>query len=368
MYDPPLTQKGWEQAVDASQGVLSVLREQGQDIGAVSAVYSSPTMRTMATAAAVAHELGINSVSPAYGLNCCAAAKGEGVASKYFDRAPPEDVMRGVALGCWPPIGDVRSIDLRNRQRRGFVESVVELAAMHSPGDIVVLVTHREGLWEILRHTSGAPAAGYCCTRYFNCDPARSTVEKWKTEPGATAEPAAPARRLGVSRSFEQLFLPGAEEQQGPVAARAQAQVCSLVRTCPSSPPRPRASHRRTCPSSPAHACASQTSNSDTSTLRELLERGAGTVCIDRKGRGGTITKLWVTPGVRGVWVPNSSVSDGEMVELLSPPQPSEGNEGDFVAVRLRSGVEGWTKVKNITAPRVQEVPRGRHPLHALMQ
>lgn len=175
-YDPPLTEKGWQQAVDAARRFRGIL-----DGAAVSAVYSSPTSRTMATAAAIAKEISISSVSPAYGLNCCAAAKQNGVASRHFDRQPTEEAMGGVAVGCWPPIGDASEVDRRSRQRRGFVESVMDLAASHAPGEVIVLVTHREGLWEILRHTSGTPIAGYCCTRYFQYTHDQREVENWET-------------------------------------------------------------------------------------------------------------------------------------------------------------------------------------------
>jgi hypothetical protein len=59
-------------------------------------------------------------------------------------------------------------------------------------------------------------------------------------------------------------------------------------------------------------------------------------------------TLLWRTPGVRGNWVEGGGVVDGEVVTLLSAPVTSEGNEGDFVLIRRSSGLEGWTKVKNV--------------------
>jgi len=44
-------------------------------------------------------------------------------------------------------------------------------------------------------------------------------------------------------------------------------------------------------------------------------------------------------------------VVDGELVSLQSSPVTSEGNEGDFVLVQRPSGVEGWTKLKNVHLP-----------------
>lgn len=86
--------------------------------------------------------------------------------------------------------------------------------------------------------------------------------------------------------------------------------------------------------------------------LAEVLSVGCGPVLLDRRGRHGSrSTRLWVTPGVRGVWVPGASVPDGEVVELLSTTQLSEGGEGEFVRIRRAAevgGHEGWTKLKNI--------------------
>ena len=88
-------------------------------------------------------------------------------------------------------------------------------------------------------------------------------------------------------------------------------------------------------------------------TLEEALRAGQGFVTFcrpandqDRECR----TLLWVTPGVRGVWVNESDgVPSGEVVELMSTPQLSEQeDEGLFVRVRRQNGHDGWTKLKNI--------------------
>ena len=105
----------------------------------------------MATAAAIAKELKAPGVTPAYGLNCCAAAKMVGVASRYFGRPADEATMRGVPVSCWPPVGDVEEVHKRNRSSHGFVDTVQELASAHACGEAVVMVTHREGIWEVSR-------------------------------------------------------------------------------------------------------------------------------------------------------------------------------------------------------------------------
>eukprot|EP00913_Durusdinium_trenchii_P025146 g23605.t1 len=65
--------------------------------------------------------------------------------------------------------------------------------------------------------------------------------------------------------------------------------------------------------------------------------------------KGPDSRRLWQTPGVRGLWVDGGDVSPGEILQLLSIPQSSEGDEGDFVLVRKENGVEGWAKVKNLS-------------------
>ena len=88
-------------------------------------------------------------------------------------------------------------------------------------------------------------------------------------------------------------------------------------------------------------------------TLAEVLAAGRGHVLFHRPGVNGShvaVTQLWLTPGVRGVWVPGAAIPDGEVVELLTTPQQSEG-EGEFVRIRRAAAVgghEGWAKLKNI--------------------
>lgn len=64
---------GYKQSTHAGKKILQQLER--FVLPPVVAIYSSPTARTMGTAAAIAKEVGLSQVLPAYGLNCCAAAK-----------------------------------------------------------------------------------------------------------------------------------------------------------------------------------------------------------------------------------------------------------------------------------------------------
>merc|ERR1712110_550348 len=101
-----------------------------------------------------------------------------------------------------------------------------------------------------------------------------------------------------------------------------------------------------------AAPCAATPLATNNDSLAATLARGSGTVVLDKDGFEGV--HLWRTPGVRGNWVEGGPVASGESVELLSPPQPSEG-EGDFVYVRSARGQEGWTKVKNVRLKRASD-------------
>eukprot|EP00933_Yihiella_yeosuensis_P062729 TRINITY_DN65707_c0_g1_i1.p1 TRINITY_DN65707_c0_g1~~TRINITY_DN65707_c0_g1_i1.p1 ORF type:complete len:357 (-),score=55.60 TRINITY_DN65707_c0_g1_i1:252-1322(-) len=317
-YDPPLTQNGWTQAELAGRAVSSTIRLQ-DDFSGIS-VYSSPTMRTMATAAAVAKQLRVPTVLPAYGLNCCAAAKMVGVASSHFDRKPTEEMMSGVVLGCWPPLGNVKQID--ERQRRGlgtFVESVSELAAQHRPGEAAVMITHREGIWDLLRHIGERPSGKYCSVHYFTYDHETRALDYWNAS----------------ERSRKALSGAANKEECSTPEAKANGL---------SSPEKPEKRQSTRGGSEVADCC-----------LESNLSRGSGSVTIHRSGAPGVL--LWVTPGVRGNWAPGGQVPNGEVVELLSAPQASENDEGDFVLVRRACGIEGWTKLKNVQLPPLPGIP-----------
>lgn len=83
------------------------------------------------------------------------------------------------------------------------------------------------------------------------------------------------------------------------------------------------------------------------------------------------VTKMWATPGQRGAWVKGAggSVSNGELVTVVSQPQPTE-KEGTFIQIRRTSGQEGWMKLKNVHRPvdgdevALQQVVTGAMLLH----
>lgn len=298
-HDPPLTAAGWEQAKAAGKKVDALLPYDGVT------VYSSPTSRTLSTASAIVSNINgkATSVVPVYALNCCAAAQDSGVA-KAFPKGEPdiESVMQGVPLSCWPPLGDADQVDRCQSHAGGFVELVKSLASTHSENDVLVLVTHREGIWEMCHKVGGKMKSGYCNISLYSYDAASQELKSWdgSSSKGTTQAHAANAP---------------------PRATLTAANICESVA-------------------------------GTAETLEEVLARGEGTVIIHRRGRGGVSssgsTLLWCTPGVRGKWTDGGAVPDGEVVTLRSPPVSSEGKEGDFVLVKRSSGIEGWTKVCNV--------------------
>lgn len=293
LYDPPLTAKGWDQAQAAGREIAKMLPEDCQ-----LTMYSSPTARTISTAAGLATSLGrgITTITPCYSLNCCAAAQSRGVAKAFPEKEPEEVTTGGFPLAFWPPLGDAARIDRRQRSGGGFVESVKEIAANHHDGEVIVMVSHREGIWQLHRHVGTQGSNGYCNTNFFTYDLSRNRLAAW--------DPA-------------------------------------------SSPSRTNATVRPTTSRLPA----SSTEESHSGNLEALLASASGIVMVHRGGKGGRSTLLWRTPGVRGVWADGGGIPDGELVSLLSSPQSSEGNEGDFVLVQRATGHEGWLKLKNVRLP-----------------
>jgi len=278
-YDPPLTEQGWMQARHAGKELAAKLERRP-----IAVIYSSPTARTFSTAAAVASELSVSSIKPAYALNCCAAAKKCGVGSVFFARRPGPDTLGNVSLSEWPPIGDIAAIDKGWHHDYGFVKGVKGLASAHAIDEVIVLVTHREGIWELQDHIGDRSRCDYCSLHLCSYEHGSGSLLPWDSMKGlGRADKVAP----------------------GPAASAPN-------------------------------------------TVMEALERGSGPIVIHRGGDGASVTMLWRTPGVRGDWVDNGAVPDGEVVELLSSPQPSENDEGEFVFVQRPSGVKGWTKVKNV--------------------
>ena len=170
---------GWKQSSCAGKQILQDLQRTSTP---VACIYSSPTVRTMATAAAISKQLGVLGVSPAYGLNCCAAAKMVGVSSRYFARPADDETMKGVPVSCWPPVGDVEQVGRRNRSPDGFVETIKELAGSHPSGEAVVMVSHREGIWEVLSHLHKPPTGKYCSTHYLQYDRVSKKISLWNIE------------------------------------------------------------------------------------------------------------------------------------------------------------------------------------------
>jgi len=261
-------------------------------------MYSSPTVRTLSTAAGLATKLGssASTIIPAYGLNCCAAAQTYGVAKAFPKDHPDDKTMGGKTLACWPPLGNPEEVDRRQSRGRGgsFVTAVKELAASHREGDLLVMVTHRECIWEAQRHVGQKPKSEYCNISSFAYHLSTGNLAHWDLS------------TRGVARKASSQMAPWVD-----IALDSAADIAL-------------------------------------DSVADVLASGTGMVTIQRGGRGGcTSTRLWKTPGVRGVWVENGEVPDGEVVQLMSSPQPSEG-EGDFVLVQRPNGVQGWTKVKNI--------------------
>eukprot|EP00930_Biecheleria_cincta_P063203 TRINITY_DN48708_c0_g1_i1.p1 TRINITY_DN48708_c0_g1~~TRINITY_DN48708_c0_g1_i1.p1 ORF type:complete len:354 (+),score=45.22 TRINITY_DN48708_c0_g1_i1:58-1119(+) len=313
-HDPPLTDAGWDQATLAGQKIDALLNARDFRV----TMYSSPTARTLTTAAAILTRLSDNckptSVTPAYSLNCCAAAKTYGVHKSFPKNQPAGDVLKGAALACWPPLGDPDLVDQRQERHGGFVESVKELAAKHADGDVLILVTHREGIWELLHCIGGQMKSGYCAITLCSYELSSQLLARWD----GVFEP----NDSNVSpRTFCELEGNAIVNKLQEIRSLAKLDVVRIE-------------------------CVAADG------LEAMLASGSGSVIIHRKGRGGgSGTLLWRTPGVRGVWAEGGAVTDGEIVTLLSCPVTSEGKEGDFVLIRTSSGREGWTKVRNIHLP-----------------
>lgn len=195
-YDAPLTQLGWRQAEEAGRIVAAMLKRTPSSVlPPPVTVYSSPTSRTLSTASAVAKLLGVPDIVPAFALNCCAAAKEYGVIGGFPKTLPADEVLGSVPLRCWPPIGDAAEIDRIAVRSNGFVQTVRDLAGAHNGGDAAVLVTHREGIWELLEHLGLQPSAKYCCVKSLAFDKDSGELLPWEpgleiTAPAAAEESA----------------------------------------------------------------------------------------------------------------------------------------------------------------------------------
>jgi len=276
MHDPPLTEGGWAQAETAGKSIDRLLcsYELRSSDADKPLIYSSPTSRTISTAAGVAKALGCEGITPAYALNCCAAAQRRGVAHQSVVCDPTmEDVLcKGVRLNCWPPIGDSVALD----RSHGFVRVVKELVSQEPHRAIQILVTHREGIWELQRHVELRPGAKYCSVVSLEYNHIDGTIDCWNMQKTVNREKTTPN---------------------------------------PRRPP-------------------------------PTLKHTARTVTV--KIAEGSSMALWRTPGVHGVWVEGSEVSQGEVVELHSSPQAAEDG-AQYVLVREKCGnFEGWLPLDNV--------------------
>ena len=290
--DPPLTDLGRRQSRTAGACLKRMLDvEAGRGVTHRVAVLCSPTARTLDTAIELCGELQVSRVVPHYALNCCAAAKSSGVESGTTEQqgGAPQCSHPSVCVACWPPAGDIAVIDARNRKDGGFVETARELLVCAEPqADVLVLVTHREGIWELQQAVGMEVGMGYCGYLAVALGPGDSL----RPHPSW-------ASYHGSDRNGGQ-FLPG-RLRRGSSHASSAVFICKAARS-----------------------------------------------------QEGGVARLWVTPGARGVWVEGGGVASGDVVELLSEPVHSEGDEGMFVLVRCASGLEGWTKARNLQLLRDQ--------------
>merc|ERR1712118_41197 len=141
--------------------------------------------------------------------------------------------------------GDADQVDRRQGGGGGFVESVKDLAAKHAEGDVLILVTHREGIWQLCRHVGGEMKSGYCNISDVSYEHSRHSLALWdrsglpvngETGPGSTPcrrrAPCPPRmqRFMNISRCHKEIEAdaPDAKVVPGPDALAAEAE--SLVR------------------------------------------------------------------------------------------------------------------------------------------
>ena len=170
------------------------------------------------------------------------------------------------------------------------IKSLVHLAASASTSaDVLVIVTNREGIWEVQQATQLDAGCGYCGFVSFCVYPTSATVQvhaPWPAYKGFERRAKGDRRHILGAKGVVDLIV-----QRG----------------------------------------------------RALFHRAPG--CSQK----GPTSRLWVTPGARGVWVQGSSVECGQVVEVTSSPVESEGGEDQvFVRVRYGSGLEGWTNALNL--------------------
>jgi len=173
-------------------------------------------------------------------------------------------------------MGDAIEVDKRQRCGGGFVESVKAIAAAHRDDEVVVLVTHREGIWQLHRHVGTRGQNGYCNTSYYNYDLSSKALTSWDPISRRTAAPTQQKQSSNIGPESS-VVQPHAKRNTTPNRCTFAPTQCDAMQ-----------------------ATTQQASNHDT--LESLLTNGSGTVKIHRGGNSKFSTFLWRTPGVRGVW------------------------------------------------------------------
>eukprot|EP00971_Amphidinium_carterae_P341091 6479726-Amphidinium_carterae.1 len=115
-----------------------------------------------------------------------------------MSQEPTQETIGEVGYS-WPPLGEPERIDKLNIQRDAFVRLCQELAARERPSSTVVLVSHREGIWQ-LQDRAGLPMKHpeYCGIEYFQYNHKTQQLSPWLVKqflPQAT--PVQCAKTLG---------------------------------------------------------------------------------------------------------------------------------------------------------------------------
>ena len=183
------------------------------------------------------------------------------------------------------------------------MQLVQQLAGEAAPGVadcVLVLVTHREGIWELQTEVDLQPGCGYC--GFF------------------TLCAIGPGRRpLLVLDARGPTHSGDGKRREGDTSQTA-------------------------CADAPAQ----RTSDAATR-LHTALQAGRGRAIFFCGAAGApahATSPLWLTPGVEGLWVDGGDVECFEVLEIRSRPEESEGCGGTFVRVKRQSGQEGWTRVE----------------------
>lgn len=162
--DPPLTARGEDMAALAGEHLASIV---GGGYG-FAAVHSSPLVRCLQTAAALARALGGVPVEADAGLAACAgrvaAAAAKGASVPYA----PERELRAATAGLQLGLG---GMDGRSGGGAAGFRAAVERIAREAaaPGGAVLVVTHREGVRELDRAAGEARmAAPYCVVHEYD--------------------------------------------------------------------------------------------------------------------------------------------------------------------------------------------------------